>query len=135
MCSDRILVINPNSSSQVTRAIDTALAPMRARTPFRIDVMDLPDAPPGVALQSDADEVAPLVQRAIRANPAEAYAVACFSDPGVAGARENPPGASVRGIGESAILHALTRGDRFGIIALAEKSVFRQRRLVRGMGV
>lgn len=135
MCSDRILVINPNSSSQVTRAIDTALAPMRARTPFRIDVMDLPDAPPGVALQSDADEVAPLVQRAIRTNLAEAYAVACFSDPGVAGARENTPGASVRGIGESAILHALTRGDRFGIIALSEKSVFRQRRLVRGMGV
>ena len=76
-----------------------------------------------------------MVQSAIRANPAKAYAVACFSDPGVLGARENTLGASVRGIGESASLHALPRGDRFGIIALSEKSVFRQRRLVRGMGV
>lgn len=135
MPTDRILVINPNSSACVTQAIDTALTALRARSPFGIDVVDIPQAPAGVALQSDADHAAPLVQALIARHKAAAYAIACFSDPGLYGARENAPGTPIRGIGESAILHALTKGERFGIIALSEKSVFRQRRLIRCMGV
>lgn len=135
MNPDRILVINPNSSTRVTDAIDQALSPLRQHSPFSIEVIDLPTAPKGVALQSDADTAAPLVQAAILAHPATAYAVACFSDPGVLGARENAPTTPIRGIGESAILHALTRGDKFGIIALSHKSILRQRRLVRTMGL
>ncbi|AQS88445.1 hydantoin racemase [Neoasaia chiangmaiensis NBRC 101099] len=134
MNNERILVINPNSSARVTAAIDTALDPVRARSPFTIDVMDIPEAPPGVTLQTDADTVAPLVQAAIADHRASAYAIACFSDPGVHGARERTPTIPLRGIGESAILHALTRGDRFGIVALSHASVLRQRRLVRMMG-
>ncbi|MFT8417583.1 MAG: aspartate/glutamate racemase family protein [Acetobacter sp.] len=135
MPPERILVINPNSSARVTQAIDVALMGLRAKSPFTIDVMDIPQAPAGVALQSDADRAAPLVQALIAQQKAAAYAIACFSDPGVHGARENMPCTPIRGIGESAILHALTKGERFGIIALSEKSVFRQRRLIRGMGV
>lgn len=135
MSSERILVINPNSSVRVTDAIDTALSPLRLRSPFAIEVIGLPTAPAGVSLQSDADVTAPLVQAAMLANQAAAYAVACFSDPGVLGARENSPTTPIRGIGESAILRALTQADQFGIIALSYKSVLRQRRLVRTMGI
>lgn len=135
MHHDRILVINPNSSRRVTQGIDTALDAMRVHSPFPIEVMDIPEAPAGIALQSDADTTAPLVQAAIRAHKAAAYGIACFSDPGVTGARENTPTTPIRGIGESAILQAMTRGDRFGIIALSHKSILRQRRLVRTMGL
>lgn len=130
-----ILVINPNSSQAVTRAIDTALEPLRRHSPFPIRVIGLDGTPAGIAMQSDADMVAPRVQEAILRERALGYVVACFSDPGVAGARELHPGAPVRGIGEGAILHAMGCGDRFGIIALSERSVLRQRRLVRIMGV
>lgn len=135
MHHDRILVINPNSSRRVTYGIDTALCAMRACSPFPLEVIDIPEAPAGIALQSDADTTAPLVQAAIRTHKAAAYAIACFSDPGVTGARENTPSTPIRGIGESAILHAMTQGDRFGIIALSHKSALRQRRLIRTMGV
>ena len=70
MLPDRILVINPNSSSQVTRAIDSALAPMRSRPPFRVAWVDLPDAPPRVASPAHAAEVAPTCRRSIRRYPA-----------------------------------------------------------------
>ncbi|GBQ87615.1 hydantoin racemase [Acetobacter nitrogenifigens DSM 23921 = NBRC 105050] len=132
--SGNILVINPNSSEAVTRAIDAAVEPLRAASPFPIIVTGLRDTPSGIALQSDADQVAPPVLQTMLAHPARGYVVACFSDPGVTGARE-VIAAPVRGIGESAILHAMTRADRFGVIALSASSVLRQRRLVRVMGV
>ncbi|WP_342627048.1 aspartate/glutamate racemase family protein [Nguyenibacter vanlangensis] len=133
--AERLLVINPNSSAVVTRAIDVAVDPLRARSPFAIDVMGLQGTPAGIAVQSDADRVAPDVLHAMRAHPARGYVVACFSDPGVPGAREELGGTPVRGIGESAILHALIVGDRFGIVALSRSAILRQRRLVRVMGV
>lgn len=135
MFPERILVINPNSSKRVTQTICEALTDVRLNSPFQIDVIDIPEAPKGVSLQCHADQVAPLVQRVIAVQGASAYAVACFSDPGVVGAREHAPLVPIRGIGESAVLHALTKGERFGIIALSEKSISRQKRFIRCMGV
>ena len=62
---DRILVINPNSTDAVTRAIDDAMAPLRIAGGPGIDCMTLREGPPGVESQRDADAVIAPLCRAI----------------------------------------------------------------------
>ena len=131
----RILVINPNSSAAVTTAIDAAVEPLRMKGGPSIAVDFLQDGPPGVVTQQDADGVVmPLVAR-VRKGDADAFVIACFSDPGLYAAREAAGRRPVLGIAECAVLHALMLGDSFGIIALAPGSVKRQQRMVRQMGL
>ena len=131
----RILVINPNSSAAVTAAINVELERLRLPGGPALEVVDLPEGPPGIATQRDADSVVmPLVARVAR-DDADAFVIACFSDPGLHAAREAAGGRPVMGIAEWGILRALTLGERFGIIALSPASVTRQRRLARQMGV
>ena len=52
---DRILVINPNSTVAVTRAIDEAMAPLRLPGGPRDPCLTLEEGPPGVESQLDAD--------------------------------------------------------------------------------
>jgi allantoin racemase len=131
----RILVINPNASARVTQVIDSELMSLRATCPFSLDVLQNIDGPPGIALQADVDQVAPQVLGIISKEKADAYVIACFSDPGLMASRERFPDAVIVGSGEAAILEALTRGDRFGIISLSDASSLRQRRMVRMMGL
>lgn len=131
----RILVINPNSSQAVTAAIDAALDPLRLAGGPAIAVTDLPDGPASIASQQDADSVVMPLARRIAADGADAFVIACFSDPGLHTAREVAKGRPVMGIAEWGILRSLTLGERFGIVALSEGSVRRQRRMVRQMGL
>jgi allantoin racemase len=131
----RILVINPNSSAAVTAAIDAAVNPLRRPGGPEITVAGLAEGPPGIATQRDADSVVmPLVEWVAR-DDADAFVLACFSDPGLHAVREAAGGRPVMGIAEWGILRALTLGERFGIIALSPASVRRQRRAVRQMGL
>ena len=131
----RILVINPNSSLAVTAAIDAGLQPLRVSGGPEIAVDYLRTGPPGIATQQDADSVvAPLAER-VRAKNADAFVLACFSDPGLHTVREAAGGRPVMGIAEWGLLRALTLGERFGIIALSPASVQRQQRYVRQMGL
>lgn len=131
----RILVINPNSSASVTAAIDAAVQPLRLPGGPAITVEGLSSGPPGIATQRDADSVVmPLVQWVTR-DDADAFVIACFSDPGLHAAREAAGGRPVMGIAEWGLVRALTLGERFGIIALSQSSVRRQQRMVRQMGV
>lgn len=131
----RILVINPNASVPVTQAIDAALQPLRLAGGPLIETTRLVDGPPGIATQRDADSVVAPLQRLIAGETADAFVIACFSDPGLYGAREAASGRPVMGIAEWGILRALSLGERFGIIALAVPSVRRQQRYVRLMAV
>ena len=131
----RILVINPNSSQAVTAAIDAALDPLRLAGGPAIAVTDLPDGPASIASQQDADSVVMPLARRIAADGADAFVITCFSDPGLHTAREVARGRPVMGIAEWGILRSLTLGERFGIVALSEGSVRRQRRMVRQMGL
>jgi allantoin racemase len=92
----------------------------------------LKQGPPGVVTQQDADSV---VMARVRGDDADAFVIACFSDPGLHAAREAAAARLVLGIAECAVLHALMLGDRFGIIALAPGSVKRQQRMVRQLGL
>ncbi|MGC8050075.1 aspartate/glutamate racemase family protein, partial [Salmonella enterica] len=81
--------------------------------------------------QRDADSVVmPLVNRVSRDN-ADAFVLACFSDPGLHAVREAASGRPVMGIAECGIFRALMLGERFGIIALSPSSIRRQQRMVR----
>jgi Asp/Glu/hydantoin racemase len=135
MTRRRILTINPNSSAAVTAAIDEAVAPLRIPGGPEIVVVGLPEGPPSITSQRDADSVVmPLVNRVARED-ADAFVLACFSDPGLHAVREAAGGRPVMGIAEWGILRALTLGERFGIIALSPQSIRRQQRMVRQMGV
>ena len=128
-------MINPNSSLAVTAAIDAALQPLRIAGGPEIAVDHLRSGPPGIATQHDADSVVmPLADR-VRGDRADAFVLACFSDPGLHTVREAAGGRPVMGIAEWGLLRALTLGERFGIIALSPASAQRQQRYVRQMGL
>jgi len=131
----RILVINPNSSASVTAAIDTAMAPLRLPGGPEITVAGLDEGPPGIATQRDADSVVMPLVCWVERDDADAFVLACFSDPGLPAVKEAAGGRPVMGIAEWGILRALTLGETFGIIALSPASVRRQQRYVRQMGV
>jgi allantoin racemase len=135
MTRRRILTINPNSSAAVTAAIDEAIAPLRIAGGPVIEVVGLAEGPLSITSQRDADSVVmPLVNRVVRED-ADAFVIACFSDPGLHAVREAAGGRPVMGIAEWGILRALTLGERFGVIALSPQSIRRQQRMVRQMGV
>jgi allantoin racemase len=131
----RILVINPNSSAVVTAAIDAAVEPLRMTGGPKISVDFLKAGPPGVVTQQDADGVVMPLVAMVRQDDADAFVIACFSDPGLHAAREAAAGRPVFGIAECGLLHALMLGDRFGVIALSPGSIKRQQRMVRQMGL
>lgn len=133
---DRILVINPNSTEAVTRAIDDATAPLRIPGAIDIRCLTLEEGPRGVETQMDADSVIMPLCRVIREADAEAaaFVIACFSDPGLFSAREATD-KPVLGIAECGILTALTLGHRFGVVSILARSVPRHLRYVAAMGV
>jgi len=133
---DRILVINPNSTVAVTRAIDDAMAPLRLPGGPEIACLTLEEGPPGVESQTDADSVILPLCRLIREQEADtaAFVIACFSDPGLFAARE-ATAKPVLGIAECGILTALTLGHRFGVISILAGSVPRHLRYIGAMGL
>ncbi|HEV2545740.1 MAG TPA: aspartate/glutamate racemase family protein [Stellaceae bacterium] len=134
--TERILVVNPNSTEAVTASIDEAMAPLRFPGGPEIACLTLAEGPPGVETQRHADSViAPLCRLiAARNNEASAFVIACFSDPGLFSARETTR-KPVLGIAECGILTALTLGHRFGIISILARSVPRHLRYVGAMGL
>jgi allantoin racemase len=130
-----ILVINPNSNTAVTAGLDAALGPLRMSDGPSIRCTTLSEGPFGIENQRDVEQVAlPLRRLVEQDNAADAFVIACFSDPGLYVCREATR-RPVFGINECGVLTALARGDRFGIIAIAAKSVARHRRYLRQMGL
>ncbi|KQT54308.1 Asp/Glu racemase [Aureimonas sp. Leaf454] len=131
-----IYIINPNSSRLVTDGIDRALEPLRAASPVPIAAIQLDEGPKGIETQAHVDGVvSPLLARAASLEAeASAFVTACFSDPGLAALREQSRH-PVLGIAESAILTAMTLGQRFGILSILSRSVPRHLRMLGAMGV
>ena len=130
-----IIVINPNSNEHVTSSMNTALEPLRLDNGPIIRSVTNVDGPSGIESQQDADTAALQVVDIIkRNNSADAFVIACFSDPGIFAAREvtNKP---VFGIAESGILTALSLGSSFGILAILDTSVPRHIRYIRSLGL
>jgi Asp/Glu/hydantoin racemase len=130
-----VLVINPNSNAAVTAGIDAALAPLRFADGPQIRCATLVGTPFGIESQQDVEEVVLPLRRLVSSdNEAAAFVIACYSDPGLHVSREATT-RPVFGIAECAVLTALARGERFGVIAIAAKSLPRHLRYLREMGL
>jgi Asp/Glu/hydantoin racemase len=130
-----ILVINPNSNPAVTAGLDAALATLRLADGPSIRCTTLAEGPFGIESQKDVELVTLPLRRVVEQdNAADAFVIACFSDPGLHVCREATR-RPVFGINECGVLTALARGDRFGIIAIAAASIARHQRYLRQMGL
>ena len=131
-----ILVINPNSTESMTRGIDAACDPLRISGGPAVETATLREGPPGIETQQHVDGlIAPLVSFVReREKQYAAFVIACYSDPGLHSVREvtRKP---VLGIAECGILTALTLGQRFGVIAILQKSIPRHLRYMGALGV
>ena len=114
---DRILVINPNSSTDVTERMSRALDGLRFEGGPVIDCMTLAEGPPGVETDRHiAEVVGPIVATVEREqNRTAAFVIACFSDPGLHAAREASR-VPVYGIAQCGYAAAMAIGERFGVI-------------------
>ena len=130
----RILVINPNSSEDCTDGIRAALHRFAAPGLPRLDVVTLAEGPPAIASWRDWHSVAEPLCRRVEAEDADAYVIACVSDPAIPLLRSITP-RPVLGALRSAIAAAVARAERFGLIAFVDASVARQRLVLQAMGL
>jgi Asp/Glu/hydantoin racemase len=132
----RVLVLNPNSSEKVTQAIDRAVQGAVAGAGCAFQSVTAADGPPGVVTQEDYEQATALVVHYVQrhAQEAQAFVIACFSDPGVAGARV-ASGKPVVGLGEAGLRAALERGRRVGVLAIADAAIPRHLRHWRSLGL
>jgi allantoin racemase len=132
----KIRIIIPVSTEKWTDAVaDTAKRSLRPDT--EIEIICLQHGPE--AIQSEYNEtraaghVLPLAQGAEGAG-CQAVIIWCFSDPGLAAAREITR-LPVLGIGETSQVFALMTADRIGVITTLDHSVNRIKRKIAARGL
>ncbi len=130
----KIIVLNPNSSRAVTASMAACLSDMAGLSRHRIVCTELADAPEGIETDGHVAEVAPMVARFAEICEADALVVACFSDPGVALARQ-AAAMPVIGIAEAAYCTALQLCDRFGVVSLGPSSIARHAAQIGRLGL
>src|SRR5947207_14898999 len=129
----RIRIVNPNSNEAGTRGIDEAVAPLRFADGPEIVCSTLSEGPLGVETQEHVESVALPLRRLVESdNAADAFVIACYSDPGLHVCREGTT-RPVFGIAECGVLTALARAGRFGVIAISQRSIARHRRYLLQM--
>jgi allantoin racemase len=130
----RVLVINPNCSEDCSAGIDAAIAPFRFSGGPELEVATLADGPPAIYSWRDWHAVVEPLCRRIERESADAFVIACASDPGIEAARaitDRP----VLGVFRSAVAAAVARADRFGVIAIVDASKARHLAALRAMGL
>ena len=132
--SKRILVVNPNSSAAVTSGIQGSLSSLDAAFDFTFSFRTLREGPPGIESDEHIEQVKAPLLSLLEQETADAFVIACFSDPGLAEARSrlsNP----IFGIGESSFFRAIGQGGRFGILAILPASAERHQKRIQAMGL
>ncbi len=130
----RVLVINPNSSAACGAGIAAAIAPLAGADGVRFDVVSLPDGPTAIYTWADWHAAVGPILRRIAADPADAYVIACASDPGIEAARA-ATARPVFGVFRAAVAAAVARAERFGVVAIVAASKARHRAALRAMGL
>jgi Asp/Glu/hydantoin racemase len=119
----------------VTRGIDEAVQPLRFDSGPEIVCSTLAEGPFGIETQEHVESVALPLRRLVEAdNASDAFVIACYSDPGLHVCREGTT-RPVFGIAECGVLTALVRAERFGVIAIMQRSIARHMRYLRQMGL
>jgi allantoin racemase len=130
----RILMINPNCNVDCSAGIAAAIAPLRFAEGVSLEVVTLAQGPPAIYSWRDWHAVVEPLCRRIESEPADAYVIACASDPGIEAARlatDRP----VFGVFRSAVAAAVAQAERIGVIALVDQSKPRHLLALRAMGV
>jgi Asp/Glu/hydantoin racemase len=130
----RILVINPNCSAACSEGIAQAIAPFRFGEGPALDVVTLTEGPPAIYAWRDWHAVVEPLCRLVERETANAYVIACASDPGIEAVRSVTP-RPVFGVFRSAVAAAVAQAERFGVIAIVEASKARHRAALRAMGL
>ena len=127
-------MVNPNSSENISRQIEDAVRSLADDLGVETQVVTCAEGPP--AIESDEDVVAAVgaMVETARAHPADAYVVACFSDPGISELR-SAVDEPVFGIAESAVLAAMSQGRRVGIVSALDIAIPRHYRYWDRIGV
>ena len=127
----RVVVINPNSTDRIT---DQIRAAVEATDAADFQVVTSPGGPSAIESDDDvANSVAPMLTTAAF-HPADAYVVACFSDPGLTELRA-VSGVPAFGIAESAMHAAIASGGGVGVISSVDASIPRHDRYWKGLGL
>jgi allantoin racemase len=129
-----VLILNPNSSWSVTRAIEGIAAACLSSGSYAVEQID--DGPPVIEDEADGRRAAELVCERLDAGhyPYDAFVVACHGDPGVAEATRMT-GKPVCGIGAASFRAAAALGGRFGVITLGRQLVVSKWRQVARSGL
>jgi allantoin racemase len=130
----RILVVNPNSSAACSAGISAALAPFRLPGGPEFEVASLSEGPAAIYDWRDWHAVVDPLCRLIEREPADAYVIACASDPGIEAARATTR-RPVFGVFRCAVAAAVARAERFGVIAIVDASTARHMAALRAMGL
>lgn len=130
MWMSRILVVNPNRSTACSDGIAAAVAPFGSR----FHVMTLREGPPAIYDWRDWHGVVEPLCRLVEREPADAYVIACASDPGIEAVRAVTP-RPVFGVFRCAVAAALARAERFGVVAIVDASKARHLAALRAMGL
>jgi allantoin racemase len=133
-CMARILVINPNSSVACSAGIDAAIARFRLPGAPTLDVATLREGPSAIYTWQHWHAVVGPTCALIEHEVADAYVIACASDPGIEAARTVTT-RPVLGIFRSAVATAVARAERFGVIAMVDSSRARHEAALRAMGL
>ena len=129
----KALVINPNTSPQMTDEIRTT-AQRVFQSPWSVDVVMAPGGPESLESWTDYALASVSVLPLVADLQADGVVLACFGDPGLFVLKESVL-APVVGIAEASMSLALLLGDRFGILAGMDRAVALMDSMVRTYGL
>ncbi|GBQ67080.1 hydantoin racemase [Ameyamaea chiangmaiensis NBRC 103196] len=130
----KIVVINPNSSADVTASMRESVSAMARALPYTLDWITNQGGPPGIETDAHVHAVASQMSDIVGHAVADAFVIGCFSDPGVSSLRETQ-GRPIIGIAEAAYRYAMTQTRRFGVLSIVEASVVRHRTHLHQLGI
>lgn len=132
----RILIVNPNSSQEMTASIRQEVQRI-ARAHTEVTVTRVEEAPPSISSVVDETLAAPGVVRLVKQAGEEGYdagIIACFSDPGLEAARE-AAGIPVFGIQETTLYVAAMLGRKLTVLTPLASRVANKVRDVEELGL
>ncbi|WP_245489092.1 aspartate/glutamate racemase family protein [Mesorhizobium sp. M7D.F.Ca.US.004.03.1.1] len=128
-------MLNPNSTERITREVEGALSRVLSDDAACVRCVTVHKGPAAIVTQRDSDAaIMPMLDLAASFETrADAFVIACFSDPGIHSLREQSR-KPVFGIAESSVSAGLKVGRRFGVIAISPESVERHFRYFGALG-
>lgn len=131
----KILIINPNSSEEMSAAIQN-VAEIYANGDFEVKTVPTPNAPEYIDYYIDQAIAAPGMMQIVKENEAEydAFIVACHCDPNLDLLKQitDKP---VVGIGEASMKLATMLGHSFSVVSAGKHSIPNKRALIHKYGL